>query len=181
MKKTFFALALSAVLVSCGTVSRVGAPPPPAPGQSDDIGYGKVDRNRNAYSAGTVKIDDRQMSTYSNIFEYLKGRVPGLEVGTAGPGGVPSVRIRGNNSLHYDSGPLILLDGTEVTDISSLNPADVSSVDILKDASTSIYGSRAAGGVIMIKTKSAQEAAARAAAEKKAARQARRAEGKTGR
>ncbi len=174
MKKVMIIAAVAAAMVSCGTGSKISQAPADRT-ETDDLGYGSVDKDRNAYATSNVKVDDKDLSSFSNIFDYLKGRVPGLEVGSTEGGGTPTIRIRGNNSLMFDSNPLILVDGVEAADISSLSPMDVASVDVLKDASAAIYGSRGANGVILIKTKSAREAAAKAAAEKRAAREARKA------
>ena len=119
-----------------------------------------------AYVAFDVKEDE--MVGYSNIFDYLRGKVPGVQIGTAGPGGMPSVTIRGASSFNASTEPLYILDGSEVKDISNISPNDIASVEVLKDASSSIYGVRGANGVIIIKTKSAREAALREQAEKKA-------------
>ena len=62
------------------------------------------------------------------------------------------ILIRGVNSINSSSDPLILVDGVEMSDISSLNPADVKSVDVIKDGSSAIYGMRGANGVILITT-----------------------------
>jgi len=61
--------------------------------------------------------------------------------------------IRGIGSINSSNDPLILVDGSEITDLSTINPNDVKSVDVLKDASSSIYGVRGANGVILITTK----------------------------
>ena len=102
------------------------------------------------------------------FFDYIRGKVPGVQIGTAGPGGMPSVTIRGASSFNASTEPLYILDGSEVKDISNISPNDIASVEVLKDASSSIYGVRGANGVIIIKTKSAREAALREQAEKKA-------------
>ena len=87
-------------------------------------------------------------AVYTDMYEYLRGRVPGVAVGTDN-----SITIRGVNSINLSTEPLILLDGVAITDLSTINPMDVQSVDVLKDASSSIYGARGANGVILITTK----------------------------
>ena len=67
------------------------------------------------------------------------------------PGG--SIQIRGISSVNSSTEPLILVDGVEVRDLSNINPMDVESIDVLKDASASIYGVRGANGVIIVKLK----------------------------
>lgn len=91
-------------------------------------------------------VDMKNAETYLNIYEYLRGRVPGVEVvGT-------SIRIRGINTTG-NTDALIILDGMETSDISDLNPLDVASIEVLKDSSAAIYGMRGANGVVIIKTK----------------------------
>ena len=91
---------------------------------------------------------DTQTKSYSDMYEYLQGRVPGLQV-------TPDKRIiiRGIGSINSSTEPLILVDGAEVSDLSTINPHDVKTVDVLKDGSSSIYGVRGANGVILITTK----------------------------
>ena len=113
-----------------------------------DTGYGTTRRDALTNSVSKVKMDNNRM--YNNIYEFLQGRVAGLEVNGE------SIRIRGITTLIGSNEPLILVDGIEMMDISDINPNDVESVDVLKDASASIYGVRGANGVILIKTKRAQ-------------------------
>jgi TonB-dependent SusC/RagA subfamily outer membrane receptor len=93
-----------------------------------------------------------EKGTYNTIYDYLEGRVPGLRI-IRNNGGTPSILIRGINSITSSTEPLILVDGVEVHDISYLNPRDVRSVDVLKDGSAAIYGSRGGNGVILITLK----------------------------
>ena len=118
-----------------------------------NIGYGSTTRSRLTDSVSKVSIDDNEMSGYSDIFEYLRGRVPGLIIGPSAPGSMPSIRVRGTSSINASNEPLILVDGTERADISDLNPRDVKSVEVLKGPSAAIYGVRSAAGVILITTK----------------------------
>lgn len=86
----------------------------------------------------------------------LKGVVPGLNIGIATKAGdSPTVSIRGRNSISGSTEPLVVLDGVIYRgNISDINPSDIASIDVLKDASsTAIYGSQAANGVLMITTK----------------------------
>lgn len=172
LKLIALALAASA-LISCGA-SRQATDVASVSGRSEIVtdGYQRMDVKKNANSISSVEVKDEELGAYNTIFEYLRGRVPGVQIGYSGPGGTPTVTIRGENSFNASTQPLFVVDGAVVSDISSLNPNDVASVNVLKDASTSIYGSRGAGGVIVIKTKTAQAAAAQAIAEKKAAKAA---------
>ena len=120
---------------------------------SVNVGYGYARRQNVTSSVSKVDVDGNQMSSYSDIGEYLSGRVPGLVVTKRGNG--YSFQIRGAVSLSAGTEPLVLVDGVETSDISSLNPQDVRSVEVLKDAAAAtVYGSRAANGVILITTKS---------------------------
>ena len=105
--------------------------------------------NGNVNATKDLKVSEKDNRGYSNIYDYLRGKVPGVEVhGT-------EVTIRGVNSVNSASAPLILVDGVEIQDISNLSPMDVDHVEVIKDASASLYGFRAAGGVIKITTKAA--------------------------
>ena len=161
MKNTVQLLAALAFLVSCGPAASLTASDTNR--ETPDL----VDRS-GAYANTKIDVKEDEMVGYSNIFDYLRGKVPGVQIGTAGPGGMPSVTIRGASSFNASTEPLYILDGSEVKDISNISPNDIASVEVLKDASSSIYGVRGANGVIIIKTKSAREAALREQAEKKA-------------
>ena len=98
-----------------------------------------------------IKMNEKEQKAYSNIYDFLRSRVPGLMIrGT-------EISIRGINSVNSASKPLILVDGVEMNDISALNPYEVDNVEILKDSAASIYGFRGAGGVIKITTVSGRK------------------------
>ena len=175
--RDFIILAASAaMLCACGPsrqattvyVADQGA----AADEEINVGYGSVSKDELTYSVNQVEIDEKEATVYSNIWDYMRGRVPGVNIGPAGAGETPQITVRGISSVNLSIQPLILVDGIETADISMLNPNDVASVSVLKDASAAIYGTRGANGVIMITTKTAQETARREAAAKKAARQA---------
>ena len=115
-----------------------------------NIGYGEADTRDLSYSVGSVKTDEKEY--FTNMFDYLRGRVAGVHVGPDN-----TIIIRGLNSMQASTEPLILLDGVEITDLNLVNPRDVYSVDVLKDASSAIYGMKGANGVILITTKRHQE------------------------
>ena len=99
-----------------------------------------------------MRINRNEISTYSDKYEYLRGRVPGVEV--SGSGANAKIVIRGVATVYGSSDPLILVDGVEITDLSTVRPGDVKSVEVLKDAaSCAIYGVQGANGVILIKTR----------------------------
>ncbi|WP_160292175.1 SusC/RagA family TonB-linked outer membrane protein [Pedobacter lusitanus] len=123
------------------------------------VAYGTQTKSSFTGSAKTLKSDLINGSPRTSIQESLQGNVPGLisSNGSGQPGAVPNVRIRGIGSVNAGSGPLCVVDGIPLESglINSLNSFDVESITVLKDASAaSIYGSRAANGVILINTKS---------------------------
>ena len=118
---------------------------------SVNIGYGYIRKKSLTTSVSGVDVKDQEIATYSDIGEYLMGRVPGLVVTRNGSS--YKYTIRGINSINSGTDPLFIVDGSAVDDISFLNPRDVKSVQVLKDASASIYGTRGACGVILITTR----------------------------
>ena len=146
-----------------------------APGQEINVGYGTVDKDKLTYSVSQLDVEDRDIVNYNNIWDYMRSRVPGVVIGDASPGSTPSIVIRGENTINSSNQPLIMLDGNETYDISGLNPSDVATISVLKDASAAIYGARGGNGVILITTKSAKIAAEQEAAFQREAREAARA------
>jgi len=124
------------------------------------VGYGAVQRRHLTGSVGNVQMDESLASRpIVNIGDALYGRVAGVQVlsSSGRPGESARVQIRGVSSLSAGSEPLIVVDGIPLPsfDLNTLNVSDIESIDILKDASSAaIYGSRAAGGVILVTTKS---------------------------
>ena len=139
-------------------------------------GYQKIEKRKLTASIQTVSVDDNMLGSAMNIDQALAGQVSGLASTTVSgaPGASPKIRIRGTSSLNGTQDPLWVLDGiplegTEIpsmeelkdidniysTAIAGINPADIESITVLKDAAaTAIYGARAANGVIVITTKS---------------------------
>ena len=143
MKRTITIIALAALCCSCGTMNKSSYL------REDEmvtVGYGSINTDENNFAVSKVKPDKKATMTYSNMYDYLRGRVPGVIVT-----GNNSIIIRGIGS-NGETSPLILVDGVEVTDLSHLDPHFVSSVEVLKDASSSMYGMRGANGVILITT-----------------------------
>ena len=129
------------------------------------IGYGTVKKSDMTGSVATVKADELNKGVISTPADLLRGKSAGVVV-TAGngmPGSAATVRIRGGASLNASNDPLYVIDGLPVSNdgisgmsdpLSSINPEDIESFTVLKDASaTAIYGSRASNGVIVITTK----------------------------
>ncbi len=121
------------------------------------VGYGYV--KKSDLTGSVTQVDAEKIAEFPvyEVSQALKGRAAGVQVtqNSGRPGGRIEVRIRGNNSMIGSNEPLYVVDGYPITgDISYLNPADIASIDILKDASaTAIYGSRGANGVVIISTK----------------------------
>lgn len=125
------------------------------------IGFGAVKKRDVTGSIYSVKADEIVQTPTHNAVEALQGRVPGADiVRTSGAAGAGSaITIRGNRSINSGStidknSPLVVIDGYQGGNISDLNPNDIESVEILKDASsTAIYGAQGANGVIIVTTK----------------------------
>lgn len=122
------------------------------------IGYGKVKKTDLTGSVSTVKMADIRENPVLSVDQALQGRVPGADImSTSGdPGSTTQIRIRGTRSISASNEPLIVVDGVmdAVHDLKDLNMADIASVSVLKDASsTAIYGSRGSNGVIIVTTK----------------------------
>ena len=119
------------------------------------VGYGTQKKSDLTGSVGQVDGDDIDKYTFSDASQALQGRVAGVNVEANGgaPGANAIVTIRGASTLS-DVGPLYVIDGMFTDNMNSLNPADIATISVLKDASAAaIYGSRAANGVILITTK----------------------------
>lgn len=120
------------------------------------VGYGSVKKSNLTGALSSVKMDDVPQVATTSVSNLLVGRVPGLSIRqtSAAPGGEYDMVIRGSASISAGNSPLYVIDGFPGGDISTINPSDIESVEVLKDASaTSIYGARAANGVILINTK----------------------------
>ena len=124
------------------------------------VGYGT--QTKSHLTGSIAKLDGETLADrpVSDLTTALQGQIPGLQVNntTSEVGVAPQLRVRGTGSISADSSPLIVVDGFPGTmSLADINPADVRSIEILKDAaSAAIYGSRAANGVILVTTKSGQ-------------------------
>ncbi|MGB3065624.1 TonB-dependent receptor [Sphingobacterium thalpophilum] len=120
------------------------------------VGYG-TQRQRNVTgSVVRANIDAFKDAPNTNLMQSLQGTVPGLNVGPVTvAGSTPSIQVRGQNTISGGQNVLIIVDGIQYNnDLSSINPDDVESIDLLKDASaTAVYGAQAANGVLLITTK----------------------------
>jgi len=121
------------------------------------IGYGSVKKKDLTGSVTVLSTKDFNSGPMTGVENLIQGRAAGVQVSTVSsePGGEMLIRIRGNNSINSNNSPLYVVDGFPLESLdNSINPEDIESVNILKDASaTSIYGTRGANGVIIITTK----------------------------
>ena len=129
------------------------------------VGYGVVKKNDATGSVTAIKPDDMNKGLNTNATDMLSGKMAGVNVTSDGgtPGGSSTIRIRGGSSLNASNNPLIVIDGLAMDNngikgaanaLSMVNPSDIETFTVLKDASaTAIYGSRASNGVIIITTK----------------------------
>ena len=142
------------------------------------IGYGTVKKRDLTGSVSSVKSDDLNLAVAPSVAHALQGKAAGLVISqnSAQPGGGLDIRVRGEGSINGSKTPLYVVDGFPITELEQpsttnermvagtqsvlnfINPADIESIGVLKDASaTAIYGSRAANGVVLITTKRGKE------------------------
>ncbi|PTR01459.1 iron complex outermembrane receptor protein [Mucilaginibacter yixingensis] len=122
------------------------------------IGYGTSSKKEVTSSITTVKADDFNTGVLSTPAELLQGKVAGLNISKSGdPNSTPSTVLRGPSTITGSTEPFYVIDGVPGASIDLLAPADIESIDVLKDASASaIYGNRASNGVIMVTTRKAK-------------------------
>jgi len=113
------------------------------------IGYGYVSEEDLTTSVNQLNLDNNDFTRYNNMSELLTGRFPGVEIRNG------EIFVRGSKTLRGSDAALIVLDGViaEPDILRSLSPIDVKSVNVIKDGSTSVYGSRGTNGVVLIETK----------------------------
>ncbi|MGB3848719.1 MAG: TonB-dependent receptor [Tunicatimonas sp.] len=120
------------------------------------VGYGTQEKKDITGSIATVDQRDFEAQPVTRFDQILQGRTPGVNVtnSSGAPGGAVSIRIRGSNSINGDNEPLYVVDGFVGANFRDVNPADIASIQVLKDASaTAVYGSRGSNGVVVITTK----------------------------
>jgi len=138
------------------------------------VGYGTRKQSSVTGSVASVKAVDLKVTPIANLAQGLQGRVAGVEMRQSSglPGGHVTLRIRGTNSINGSSEPLYVIDGVQISagsefmdtasPLAQLNPSDIESVEILKDAgATAIYGARGSNGVVLITTKRGKNGATR--------------------
>ncbi|MDE6061965.1 MAG: TonB-dependent receptor plug domain-containing protein, partial [Duncaniella sp.] len=123
------------------------------------IGYGTVKKRDLTGAVASVKNEDITLSPTSNAMDALQGKVAGLDItrSSGQAGATPTVQLRGTRSFTASGEPTYIIDGMP-GDINTINPNDIESIEVLKDASsTAIYGSSGANGIIIVTTKSGKE------------------------
>ena len=131
----------------------------PTAGQLNEVvvtGYGTQKRKEVTAAIATVSAEQFNKGNISNVAQLLQGKVAGLSI--ARPGGNPNsgftIRLRGLSTLGANTSPLVVVDGQVGADINTVDPNDIQSIDVLKDAaSAAIYGTRGSSGVVIITTK----------------------------
>ena len=128
------------------------------------IGYGSIKKSHLTGSVSSVKADKIQSVPVSRVDDALVGQIAGVNIQQTNPaaGEAPDITVRGQGSINFESFPLVVLDGIVVGNdgdfLASLDMNDIESIELLKDAaSTAIYGSRGASGILMITTKQGAE------------------------
>jgi TonB-dependent SusC/RagA subfamily outer membrane receptor len=112
-----------------------------------NIGYGKVRKKDLTTPTGHIDASGNKYDSYTSIYDMIRGEVPGVQV-TGN-----QILIRGQSSLNSSNDPLLVVDGLAVSSIDHIRPREVKSISVLKGPDASIYGTRAAGGVILIDLK----------------------------
>ena len=162
MKRILTLISTILLLASCGTAYLGGTSDDGTASQSGrattqasdgdemvNIGYQQIKKKDLTASVSKLNVG-KEVSGYSNILEYLQGRIPGLDVNGT------QVTIRGASSIYGSNEPLYIVDSVPVDDISHIAPINIKSVEVLKDAaSAAVYGARGANGVILITLKKA--------------------------
>ncbi|HLN20585.1 MAG TPA: TonB-dependent receptor plug domain-containing protein [Bacteroidales bacterium] len=123
----------------------------PNPGNEVDMGINRIDPQKSAVAiskSDVIETKDEESSRYQNIYDMIRGKVPGVDVTGE------KIRIRGINTLEGNNDPLLVVDGVPLTSISHIMPETVKSITVLKGSAAALYGSRGSNGVIVITLKS---------------------------
>ncbi len=129
------------------------------------VGYGTMQKRKLTGAVSSVNMKGLEDQSNQDLGEALRGKVSGVQVVThdGSPGSAPTIQIRGLNSITAGQTPLLVIDGVpmeDMMDLSVVNPQNIESIEILKDASaSSIYGSRASAGVVLVTTKGSKAGA----------------------
>ena len=142
-----------------GTMFQLDVPMKLTAGTLDQVvvvGYGTRKKSDLISSVASIKPENATKNVTLDLGEMLRGKAAGVMVTTsdAGPGGSSNILIRGRSSISGGTNPIVIADGVRIGSINDLNPNDIASIEILKDAAAqAIYGARASNGVILITTK----------------------------
>ncbi|HRQ52013.1 MAG TPA: SusC/RagA family TonB-linked outer membrane protein, partial [Agriterribacter sp.] len=119
------------------------------------VGYGSSSKKTLSSAIASVKPEDLNRTVTGDIGQLLQGKVPGLNITASGdPNAAAAVVLRGASTINSPQGPFYVIDGIPGADIATIAPADIASIDVLKDAAaTAIYGNKASNGVIIVTTK----------------------------
>lgn len=120
------------------------------------VGYGTVKKSDLTGAVSTIKAEQLMDKPVPNVSQALQGKIPGVDVNinSSAPGQTAKVRVRGIGSINSNIDPLYVVDGVIGVDANALNPSDIASLEVLKDASsTAIFGARGSNGVILVTTK----------------------------
>jgi TonB-dependent starch-binding outer membrane protein SusC len=119
------------------------------------VGYGKASRKALTSAITTIKPEEMNKGAIADVGQLLQGKVPGLNITASGDPNKPAaVVLRGASTINSPGGPFYVIDGVPGVDIALIAPADIASIDVLKDAAaTAIYGNRASNGVIIVTTR----------------------------
>lgn len=152
-------------VVTVGTTSVINAKLQEDGKELDEVvvvAYGTAKKTSYTGSATQIKSEQLESRPLTNALSVLEGSTSGVQIQSSGgqPGSAPEIRVRGFSSINGSNTPLYIVDGVPYAgDISNLNSSDIESLSVLKDASsTSLYGSKAANGVIIITTKAGKSA-----------------------
>lgn len=115
------------------------------------IGNGYIRKEDLTFAVSNLEQENSNFSNFANIFDLIRGRFPGVDVINTPAG--QAIQVRGTNSLSLSGEPLYIVDGIPVDDISAIEPVNIRSVNVLKDAAAAYYGTRGTNGVIIIETK----------------------------
>lgn len=162
------------ILAACGSVKNLpkSETNPNPQDEEIEVGYGTSSREALGTAVSKVTVDQAIVRSYDSIGEYIRTRVPGVDVNPNG-----TLQIRGQQTFQGPAEALIVVDGVITDNINTINPNQIHSVQVLKDAgSAAIYGSRGGNGVVLITTKMAYEQKQERKAAEKAEREARKAE-----
>jgi TonB-dependent SusC/RagA subfamily outer membrane receptor len=115
-------------------------------------GMGYISERNLNYALTHLEDENNDFCNYTDVFSLIRGKFPGVEI-RAGSSGGEGIYIRGQRSMTQSNEAMYIVDGVQVSDIHFVNPCEMVSIDILKDAGAALYGSQAANGVVVIETK----------------------------